>query len=493
MKVPFKYFYRVLVLIAICVVFFAGFLNAFPEELILSPDDYADKHVTSLVDKLFYRIHQQPFNLVASLIFLASIVHIFFSNQIRQHAEKLLKKSEDPESNLGDYQLFLIELLMFCGEVEMIFGIWAIPLLCAMAYFFDWGTVINYLNSLNYTEPLFVVVIMIIASTTPIIQFANKSLLFLTNSLGGSVKVRWATLLTVGPLLGSVITEPGAMTLTALLLGRQFYLLQPSLKLAYATLGLLFVNISVGGVLTSFAAPPVLMVAQKWGWDTIYMLTHFGYKAIIGIILSVIAYALFFRSEFANLQRKSYLSEDAEEEIEDHVPTWVTLIHIGFLIAIIFASHFPIIFSWIFLIFLGFYQASHRHQTPLKIKESLLVGFFLAGLVVHGSMQGWWVAPVLKGVSQNILMLVAAGLSAFVDNAGITYLTTLVPNLSQSLKHAVVAGAVIGGGLTVIANAPNPVGQSILGKYFAAGISPLKLAAAALCPTIIMFLVFYFF
>jgi hypothetical protein len=56
----------------------------------------------------------------------------------------------------------------------------------------------------------------------------------------------------------------------------------------------------------------------------------------------------------------------------------------------------------------------------------------------------------------------------------------------------VVAGAVTGGGLTVIANAPNPAGQSILSSYFQDGVAPLRLFLAALIPTVIMALCFLF-
>ena len=121
------------------------------------------------------------------------------------------------------------------------------------------------------------------------------------------------------------------------------------------------------------------------------------------------------------------------------------------------------------------------------------MGFFLAGLVVHGGLQGWWIAPVLSHLTDVPLLLGAAGLTAFNDNAAITYLASLVPNFSEELKYAVVAGAVAGGGLTVIANAPNPAGQSILSDYFPDGVSPLKLALGALIPTIIMLAVFLLF
>jgi Na+/H+ antiporter NhaD/arsenite permease-like protein len=121
----------------------------------------------------------------------------------------------------------------------------------------------------------------------------------------------------------------------------------------------------------------------------------------------------------------------------------------------------------------------------------MLVGFFLAALVIHGGCQQWWIAPVIGGLARWPLMIGSTALTALNDNAAITYLASLVPGLSDPLKYAVVAGAVTGGGLTVIANAPNPAGQSLLQKYFGdAGISPLGLFLAALAPTAIMGAVF---
>ena len=121
------------------------------------------------------------------------------------------------------------------------------------------------------------------------------------------------------------------------------------------------------------------------------------------------------------------------------------------------------------------------------------MGFFLGGLVVHGGVQGWWIEPVLGRLSEIPLMLGATILTAFNDNAAITFLSTLVPAFTDSLKYAVVAGAAAGGGLTVIANAPNPAGQSLLKKYFDNAVSPIGLLKAALLPTVIAWLCFAVF
>jgi len=125
-------------------------------------------------------------------------------------------------------------------------------------------------------------------------------------------------------------------------------------------------------------------------------------------------------------------------------------------------------------------------QDAFQLRSPILVGFFLAGLVIHGGLPQWWIAPVLGGLSELPLMFSAMGLTAVNDNAAITFLSTLVPNMTDSMKYAVMSGAVIGGGLTVIANAPNPAGQSILGDFFDDGISPLGLLLGALVPTVVM-------
>ena len=130
------------------------------------------------------------------------------------------------------------------------------------------------------------------------------------------------------------------------------------------------------------------------------------------------------------------------------------------------------------------------YQSRIELKSPLLVGFFLAGLVIHGGLQAWWIAPTLSSLDRGPLFFASTLLTAFNDNALITYLATLVPDLSESLKIAVVEGAVTGGGLTVIANAPNPAGQALLGRFFGHAIHPLGLLLGALLPTIMAIIAF---
>jgi hypothetical protein len=289
------------------------------------------------------------------------------------------------------------------------------------------------------------------------------------------------------------------MTICALLLARQFYDLQPSARLKYATLGLLFVNISIGGVLTHFAAPPVLMVARPWGWDTLFMLEHFGWRAVGAVAISTAAYFLLFRKELTALASRSPVPDvdEPDEPMQGEplvgplpAPPWVTVTHVCFMAWTVFNAHYPVLLIGGFLFFLGFVRATEPYQSRVELRSPLLVGFFLGGLVIHGGLQGWWIQPTLASLSEIPLFFGATILTAFNDNALITYLATLVPSLSDSLKAAVVEGAVTGGGLTVIANAPNPAGQALLGRFFDGAVSPLGLFLGALIPTLIAVVAF---
>ena len=389
----------------------------------------------------------------------------------------------------------------FFGEIEVVFGLWAIVLMIAIVGMKGWEPAKTYLNTtVNYTEALFVVVIMTIASTRPVVLCARNLLGWVARAGKGTPAAWWFTILTIGPLFGSLITEPAAMTICALLLGRQFFELQPSARLKFATVGLLFVNISIGGTLTHFAAPPVLMVARPWDWNTAFMLGHFGERAVGAILISTLVYFVTFRRELLQLSARvdSVEGEAAAPEAPDGVaerpvPVWITAVHLVFIGWTVANSHYPALFLGGFMIFLGFAKATAAYQDEIDLKPPVLVGFFLAGLVIHGGLQGWWIAPVLDRLSRAPLFAAAVVLTAFNDNALITYLATLVPDLTESLKLAVVMGAVTGGGLTVIANAPNPAGQALLARYFDGAIQPLWLLAGAALPTVIAACAFMLF
>jgi hypothetical protein len=459
---------------------------------------------TTLLDTLAVRVQAEPFNAVATAIFVVAILHTFAAARFTHLAHRLQARHAERARLTGRAPTpsVLGEVLHFLGEVEVVFGLWAVVLLAALTSYAGWHATTVYFNdTVVFTEPMFVVVIMALASTRPIVLFAERALRVLAGLGRGTPAAWWVTILTIGPLLGSVITEPGAMTICALLLARQFYDLGPSARLKYATLGLLFVNISIGGTLTHFAAPPVLMVARPWGWDTPFMLGHFGWRAVLAIVASVVVYGVLFRRELAALgARRPVPDVDVPEEDVDAAtaaplseplseplppPAWVTAAHAAFMAWTVFTSHYPALFVGGFLFFIGFLRATAPYQSRLELKSPLLVGFFLAGLVVHGGLQGWWIAPVLASLSEEPLFVASTVLTAFNDNALITYLGTLVPQLSEGMKTALVEGAVTGGGLTVIANAPNPAGQALLSRFFGGAILPVGLLAGALIPTLL--------
>ena len=279
------------------------------------------------------------------------------------------------------------EALHFLGEVEVVFGLWAVVLLVATTAYAGWEAARHYVSeTVNYTEPLFVVVIMALASTRPVIGFAESALRRVAAAGGATPAAWWAAILTIGPVLGSFITEPAAMTICALLLARQFFDLQPSTRLKYATLGVLFVNVSIGGTLTQFAAPPVLMVARPWGWDIPFMVANFGWRAVTAIVVSTAVYFILFRKELGSLAARSPVPE-VEQPDDDSagaallpVPPWVVAVHLAFMAWTVFNAHDPALFLGGFLFFLGFARATAPYQSRIELKTPLLVGFFLAGL-----------------------------------------------------------------------------------------------------------------
>ena len=367
------------------------------------------------------------------------------------------------------------------GEVEVVFGFWAAVLLIFLVTHSGAGHALHYLESRNFTEPAFVFVVMVIAASRPIIDLAGMLLHMISRALPLERPVAYYfTILSIGPLLGSFITEPAAMTLAALLLRQRFFSRNAPKSFMYATVGVLFVNISIGGTLTPYAAPPVLMVADKWGLDLATMLTTFGWKAALAVLVNAAAAAFAYRTLLA--QQPTMTPALAKLE----VPRWVVAVHLAFLVAVVVFSHHAIVFVALFLFFLGFAEAYRRYQTRLMIREGLMVAFFLAGLVVLGGQQKWWLQPLLADMGPTTLYFGATLLTAITDNAALTYLGSLVDGVSDAFKYSMVAGAVTGGGLTVIANAPNPAGYAILKDSFEDGsIGALGLLAAATPPTLV--------
>ncbi len=410
--------------------------------------------------------------IIAAVLFAVAIIHTF-STKYFEH----LAHTRPAHSGLWH----------LLGEVEIVFGFWALVLAVTMVLIDGTDSMKEYVNSRNFTEPLFVFVIMVVAATRPILQTSKQLVEVLAKLIPGKGGIStYFIVLTVVPLLGSFITEPAAMTLAALMLADKFFSKDISSKLKYATIGVLFVNISIGGTLTAYAAPPVLMVAGTWNWDTAFMLTHFGWKAAIAVFVNGIAVTLLFAKELAQVSTAKSPSSESPT-----VPMPLVLIHIAILAGIVLFAHYPPLFIGLFLLFMGIATAYSAHQDRLILREGLLVAFFLGGLVVLGGQQQWWLQPLLVNMSSDAVFYGATALTAITDNAALTYLGSLVEGLSDEFKYSLVAGAVTGGGLTIIANAPNPAGVAILRRYFDEGaVSPIGLLVSALLPTLVALLAF---
>ena len=382
---------------------------------------------------------------IAAALFAVALIHTFAAKQFERLSHRYPRHAG------------LFHLL---GEVEVVFGFWAIVLVLTMGVVVGGDAALGYAESRNYTEPLFVFVVMVVAASRPVLATVMSVVGTIARLVPVPTPVATAWLgLAAVPLLGSLITEPAAMTIAALMLAPQIFRREVPEAVKYFALGVLFVNVSIGGTLTSYAAPPVLMVATTWQWDSAFMLATFGWKAAVAVLINATVATFVLRRHLPTGTGGGQLAGAP-------VPATVAATHLVLLAGIVLFAHHPVAFLGLFLMFLGFTQAYERHQSPLIIKEALLVGFFLAGLVVLGGMQQWWLEPVVSGLEPLALFFGALGLTAITDNAALTYLGSLIANISDQSKYMLVAGAVAGGGLTVIANAPNPAGVALLKRGF---------------------------
>lgn len=408
---------------------------------------------------------------LGSLFFLIAILHTFCCGTFKKISAKMKSRPA----------------LSFCfhifAELELVFVIWALP--WSVVYILESGLTgfLKYLSQLSFHEPIFIFIILLVTSSSVVLQTVRRMMMWIAKIFhrvigGARVLSEIYAILFVGPLLGSLVSEPAAMTVSALLLlsmkkpnvntGSSGSLVRLGVenradfeRLSYFLLGLLFVNVSIGGTLTHYAAPPILMVAQKWNWDLIFVFTHLGWKSMLAVFINSSLFVFYFRNDLEKFFSPLSLVSTAGAA---GLPSSGA------------ASKISII------------KCAENFWRTLRFKEATLVAIFLAGLVVFGPMQRWWVEPIVQNLSSHMLYFSAAILTAFTDNAALTYLGAQIPNLSETSKYYLVAGAVAGGGLTVIANAPNPAGYAILQSWYK-NFNPIKLFLSALVPTIVALLV----
>lgn len=476
---------------------FAGLLLSSPDACAAQfplPQDAYPK-CDGLWRTLVSRVKMSHMNLYATIIFACAVVHTFSYQMFLKFADTV--KKQQKRFKLRDSSVDIAKrILSLLGEVEIVFALWLIPLFAIFYYECGWHSLTDYLNNLayaqdKYSEPVFVMVVMCMAATRPVIYVAAKFVSLFAALGGKTVRAWWISIMCVGPILGSLITEPAAITICAILLLRHFFDYTPSIKFKYATIGLLFVSVSLGGALTHFSAPPIIMVARSWGWDTPFMIAHFGWKSVLVIFASTFVYAFLFRREFVSLENNRIM-RGAESSIEKPPPNWIIGMHLLFLIAAVAVMHYLVLEMFLLLAFIAFVDITQRFQWEMKFRSPMLVAIFLGALVTHGSLQTWWLEPILERLDSFALFAGGVLLTSFNDNAAITYLASLVPSFADETKYLIVAAAISGGGLTVIANAPNLVGLSVLKEEFRNGVSPKLLLEWSIVPTLLACAAFFY-
>lgn len=419
-------------------------------------------------------MNPSTYEIFASVCFGSALLHTFSCSLLQRYSERFPRGS------------VIYRVFHLLSELELVFAVWGVIYLLGLAALNGPGASFDYIKQLNFAEPGFIFVILTLCATAPVLAMAERVIELVSMILPFSPQMSFfAVSLILGPLLGSLITEPAAMTVVALLLRRRFYEKGIDRSFAYAVLGLLFVNVSVGGTLTSFAAPPVLMVAGPWNWDSKFMFANFGWRGMLACFVATIWVAYRYRREIRSIPW-------SREQKDGTMPWWLPVAHFLFVLAAVIFAHEPLGYLAVFSVFFIFHRFTRNLQEYLSLREGLLVAAFLAGLIVLGKPQKWWLEPLLLPMPPDDLFLGATLLTAITDNAALTFLGAQVPSLAELSKLALVSGAVVGGGLTVVANAPNPAGYGILNPTFDGGIRPSRLLWAAIPPTIIAAICFWF-
>lgn len=282
--------------------------------------------------------------IIATVLFFLAIIHTFSVPIFARLAHK-------GGTHAGIWHLM--------SEVEAVFGVWATVLIFFMAISTGVESAVSYMDSRNFTEPLFVFVIMVIAGSRPIIELVKTIVRVIARIVPVQTEVAtFFITLSLVPLSGSLITEPAAMTLAALMLKEAFFARSGNLRFKYLVVGVLFVNVSIGGVLTSYAAPPVLMVAQTFGWDTAFMATHFGWRAALAVVINAFAVTMICRKDImSHSVGTGHGINDAdgdESDIRPPVPFILMAIHTLFLVMVVIFAHHVSIFLGLLMLFIGF-------------------------------------------------------------------------------------------------------------------------------------------
>jgi hypothetical protein len=413
---------------------------------------------------------------LAVLCLVLTLIHTFLAGRVGELSRRFHNSSPR-----------LSAALHLLSEVEFIFGFWALGFLALRIPLTSFQSTRDLVLGLHFSEAVFVAIAMILASTRPVLEAARVAIEGFSRRLPFPLELKQSripllfSILFLAPLSGSLITEPAAMTVAALLIQKRVFGSSPSRKLLYSVLAGLLVNVSIGGVLTAFAAPPVLVVARTWNWDTFFMMRHFGWKAGIAVFLNAALTCWLNRKELM-----TWAGMESEKKRTNLTNPILFFINAAFLTFFVMALASPVGLAWGTALFLPYLWLTREEQGEIHLGPGLLVGFFLAGLMVITAEQDWWLSPLLQSLSGGTLFVGASLLTAITDNAALTSLASQVEGLSSASRYLVVAGAVTGGGLTLIANAPNPAGFAVFKHRFQKeGFQPVSLLFYAWIPTLI--------
>lgn len=424
----------------------------------------------------------------ASALFFCAIIHIFLTPWLgRLHRLYQHKKMMFP----GRWKQYLLlsECFGFLNKIELVFIVWAVPLFVIFVCCEGYRVAMAYFNSRNYVSSLFIMIMLIFLESRPIECLSERIFSNIAKLGYQSPKCWWWTIMLFAPLSTFFLKETGAMIIGATLLAKHFYRFYPSSRFGYATLGLLFSNISIGGLLTAFSSRALFIILPSVKWGNEIVIKHFCWKAVLSMLISTTIYYFVFKKEFHSFPR----SVVNKAVVEDDIPYWVILVHIVLVGLLISTNTIPLFMMAILIFYLGFQRFTIFYQHSINISKTCCVGLFYAGLVIFGELQEWWVLELMHRMSDFGYMLTSYGLSIFLDNALVNYLVHNLPVATDCYLYLVITGCMSAGGLTIISNMPNIVGYLIIKPAFQVpSFSMWRLFISAAVPSVLALLVFWF-
>lgn len=431
--------------------------------------------------------YSSPLRVGAAVFFFLSILHTFCTPffykrfQICQH-----KKMIFPEK--WRKYLWLSESYRLLSSVDVIFIFWSVPLFLWFLYSEGYAEAIDYFNHRNYLFALFIMIMLILLESRPIVYLSECIFLTIAKIGKQSPKCWWWTLMLGAPFSAILLKETGAMIIAATLLVRYFYKFAPSLRFSYATMGLLFSNISVGGLITDISSRALLLVSPALKGEQEFVIRHFSWKAVIAIFLSTTTYYLMFRKEFDHFPKVVKNASIADER----VPIWLICLHVLFVAAIMSVRSVPLLMIGILILYLGLHQFTIFYQNSIRVTKVCCVGLFYAGLLILGGLQEWWMLVIMHRMSDFGYMFTSYILSMFLDNVLVNYLVHNLSVATDCFLYLVIAGCMSAGGVTILANAPNIVGYLIIKPFFPTSpVSLGRLFVFALGPSLIALMTFW--